>query len=271
MIAASQGSAASTDTSDLMGRVQRILEDPTHGENPLLPVLVELWRHACTQEARMERLLSIADGYQLLQHEQTLTLAERCERQLRRTEKLARISDRYQRELLELTESLREAANRDPLTGLANRRYLMERIRDEIQRARRKESPLGICIMDVDHFKQINDLFGHETGDQALCRIAAVVQDSVRSYDVYGRWGGEEFLLLLPQTDRDEALGVVQRIRSCINGICVPLEEGGVALSASFGLTALHDGEEAPDVLLKRADQALFRAKHSGRNRVELG
>ncbi|MBK1692998.1 hypothetical protein CKO33_12615 [Ectothiorhodospira mobilis] len=257
---------------DLLDRVRRVLEDPVHRENPLLPLLAELHHYAGVQDQRMERLLRIADGYQFLQHEQSLTLAERCEKQLRRTEKLARISDRYQRELLELTESLREAANKDPLTGLANRRYLMERIRDEIQRARRQGSALGICIMDVDHFKQINDRFGHETGDQALCRIAAVVQDSVRSYDVYGRWGGEEFLLILPQTATEEALGVIQRVRSCINGIHVPQgKAAGMLLSASFGLTTLRAGEEDPDILLKRADQALFRAKDAGRNRVEQG
>ncbi|MFP4162205.1 MAG: diguanylate cyclase, partial [Ectothiorhodospira sp.] len=142
---------------------------------------------------------------------------------------------------------------------------------EEIKRAQRHGDALGICIMDVDHFKHINDRFGHDMGDQALCRIAAVVQDSVRSYDICGRWGGEEFLLLLPHTDCEEALAVVHRLRDCIQKIYISEGDGGVYLSASFGLTSLQVREEDPDIVLRRADQALFRAKDAGRNRVELG
>lgn len=254
------------DGQSLVERIQALLDDPAHGNNPLRSLLEEVNDHILGQNQRMERLLRISDGYQLLEHNQTLTLAERCEKQLRRMEKLARISDQYQRNLWEVTETLRQAANQDSLTGLANRRFLMERIKEETQRAARKDSLLAIALMDVDHFKQINDRFGHEVGDVALCEIAGAVRQGVRRYDVYGRWGGEEFLLMLPDTGRDEAVMVLERIRQTIADLAVG-DESPIRLSASIGVTLLRHGEDIDDAL-KRADDALFQAKREGRNRL---
>ncbi|MCG5493283.1 biofilm regulation diguanylate cyclase SiaD [Ectothiorhodospira variabilis] len=252
---------------EILEQVQALLEDPDLQGHPLHEALAQLRDYALAQDQRLERLMRISDGYHLLERNHTQSLADRCDRQLRRMHKLARISDQYQKNLWEVTESLREAANQDPLTGLANRRFLMERLKDEIQRAERKHTPLVLCLMDVDHFKRINDRFGHEVGDTALCEIAGAVRQGVRRYDVYGRWGGEEFLLVLPQTSLAEAEAVIDRVRQEVGGITVG-EGESLSLSASFGYTCLHSGED-PNDILKRADIALFRAKEAGRNRVE--
>lgn len=258
---------AAADDS-LLERMASMLADPLYREDPLYPVLAEALEHIRLQNQRLERLLRISDGYHLLERDQTLGLAERCERQIRRMEKLARISDQYQRNLLEVTEGLRRAANQDPLTGIPNRRYLMERLKEETERASRKGYPLAIAMMDVDHFKQINDRYGHEVGDTALCEIANAVRQGVRRYDIYGRWGGEEFLLLLPETAQVEAVAVLERIRQQIGRVRVG-GETPTALSASFGLTLQRRGESL-DETLKRADAALFAAKDAGRNRIAI-
>lgn len=252
----------------LVERIAAVVADPAHADAALRPLLaeaLELLRH---QNRRLERLLAISDGYHLLERDQTLSLADRCERQIRRMEKLARISDQYQRQLLEVAESLRRAANQDPLTGIPNRRYLMERLKEETERASRKGSRLAIAMMDVDHFKQINDRYGHEVGDTALCEIAGAVRQGVRRYDIYGRWGGEEFLLLLPETTEAEAVAVLERIRRLIGAVRVG-GEVPTALSVSFGLTLQRRGESL-DETLRRADEGLFRAKDAGRNRIEI-
>lgn len=252
---------------ETLEQAQALLEDPAHQDNPLHEALKGLCEYTLAQDQRLERLMRISDGYHLLGLNHTQSLADRCDRQLRRMEKLARISDQYQKNLLEATEGLREAANQDPLTGLANRRFLMERLREEIQRAERKDTRLTLCLMDVDHFKRINDRFGHDVGDTALCEIAGAVRQGLRRYDVYGRWGGEEFLLVLPQTSLAEAGTVIDRVRQEVGRVTVG-EGDPVTLSASFGYTCLHAGED-PNDLLKRADIALFRAKEAGRDRVE--
>ncbi|MCG5500575.1 biofilm regulation diguanylate cyclase SiaD [Ectothiorhodospira lacustris] len=254
----------------LLERIQALLDDPAHIDNPLRAVLQEVNDHIQSQNQRMERLLRISDGYQLLEHNEALTLSERCDKQIKRMERLARISDQYQRNLWEVTETLRQAANQDPLTGLANRRFLMERLKEETQRAARKGSRLAIALMDVDHFKQVNDRFGHEVGDVALCEIAGAVRQEVRRYDVYGRWGGEEFLLVLPDADPEEAVMVLERIRQTITALTVGGDDPAIRLSASFGVTLLRSGEDVDDAL-KRADDALFKAKREGRDRVVLG
>ncbi|SEQ32275.1 diguanylate cyclase (GGDEF) domain-containing protein [Ectothiorhodospira magna] len=251
-------------------RLQAAIEGIDHEDHPLLPLLMELQDYLHAQDQRLERLLRIADGYHQLERHQNLSLAERCDRQLKRMEKLARISDQYQRSLWEVTETLRQAANQDPLTGLANRRHLMERLKEETERTCRRQSSLSIALMDVDHFKQINDGFGHETGDQALCRIAEVMSGCVRRYDIHGRWGGEEFLLLMPDTPLPQAVQVLERVRQAVEGITVGDDPSvpPLQLSISSGVTLLRHGEEV-DHALKRADDALFSAKRLGRNRVE--
>jgi len=173
-------------------------------------------------------------------------------------------------ESLEREEAL---ATRDSLTGLPNRRALYDRARAELNRAEREKRSVGVIMLDIDHFKPINDRFGHAAGDEALRRVAEVLQKSKRDYDYTGRWGGDEFLTILPGTSMLQAGLVAERIRASID--MVRLEVGGadtVELRSSLGVACASPATSpiAIDDLLNQADGALYRAKADGRNRVCL-
>ena len=173
-------------------------------------------------------------------------------------------------ESLEREEAL---ATRDSLTGLPNRRALYDRARAELNRAEREKRSVGVIMLDIDHFKLINDRFGHAAGDEALRRVAEVLQKSKRDYDYTGRWGGDEFLTILPGTSMLQAGLVAERIRASID--MVRLEVGGadtVELRSSLGVACASPATSpiGIDDLLNQADGALYRAKADGRNRVCL-
>jgi len=252
----------------LIARVEALLADPAHADNPLRDALSGLYRHSEQQRGRLERLVRISDGYHLLERASNESLAQRYDKQLRRIEKIARISDRYQNSLREMSEALKEAALRDPLTGLGNRRFLIERIKEENQRCARGGGGYTLALGDVDRFKMINDRYGHEIGDQTLCEIAACIRRALREYDLCGRWGGEEFLIVLPETRITDAAQVVERVRAEIERIALPTVREPLAVTASFGLTEYRSGENLSDTV-NRADVALYRAKAAGRNRID--
>lgn len=262
--------ALSRDEIDLAGCVETLLGDPAQRDNPMRATLETLFGRYEEQRVRLERLVRISDGYHNVARSRNLSLIDEYDKQIHRLGKLARISDRYQNHLREVNEKLKEVALRDPLTGMGNRRFLMERLKEESERAQRTENGFALAILDVDHFKSINDRFGHEAGDRALCHIAHAIQSAVRDYDVTGRWGGEEFLVMLPDTQLDVAQRVCERVRAAIEA--APMGRGdaaGLRLSASLGLTAQTPGEHFSETL-KRADAALLRAKAAGRNRSEI-
>lgn len=167
---------------------------------------------------------------------------------------------------------VRDQALHDPLTGLANRRELFVRFGNELARARRTEQPLGICLMDLDHFKRINDTYGHGIGDEVLVRVAEVLRHCLRETDLVGRIGGEEFVLLLPDTELGGVESVIERCRASIERSPVTLEDGSpLPVSASFGVVIYENGEEiSANELISRADEMLYRAKAAGRNRAEF-
>lgn len=183
-----------------------------------------------------------------------------------------------QRELLASQETLRVQASRDALTGLWNRGAIMHHLRQEIDRALRAEEPLGLALGDLDLFKQVNDQYGHLAGDAVLRQAAAALQQSMRGYDMVGRYGGEEFLVLLPGCDRANAHLAVERLRAGIESLSVVLEtEAGLSrtihVTMSLGVTVWTPSQRRadPDALIHEADRALYRIKGSGaRNRVEL-
>lgn len=254
------------DEDELVAQVQALLADPAYQANPLREPLAHLL--ACNQvhQAQLRRLIRISDGYQCISRRQQESLEQQYERQLHRLEKLARISDRYQNSLRELSETLKQASLHDPLTGLGNRRFLMERLTQETERANRKASPYTLGILDIDRFKTINDRFGHEAGDTVLCAIARAIADALREYDVCGRWGGEEFLLLMPETPLNFALQIAQRVAHSIKAVRFDFLD--TAISASIGLSTYRLNERFSDTL-NRADTALLRAKVDGRDRIE--
>ena len=255
------------DEADLVVQIRALLADPLHQDNPLRQPLADLLGCNQTHQVQLNRLIRISDGYQILSRSHHETLTSQYERQLQRLEKLARISDRYQNSLRELSESLKDAALRDPLTGLGNRRFLMERLTQETERAQRKGVPYTLAILDVDKFKNINDRFGHDAGDKALCAIARAIEHALREYDICGRWGGEEFLIMLPETPQNFALQIAQRVCQDIKNIRLDFLD--IHISASLGLSSYRLGERFSDTL-NRADAALLQAKANGRDRIEV-
>jgi diguanylate cyclase (GGDEF)-like protein len=170
---------------------------------------------------------------------------------------------------LQLRESLREQALRDALTGLYNRRYLEERLAQELRRAYRTGTPLAVLLLDLDRFKQVNDVHGHAAGDDLLARFAGLLHDTVRAEDVVARYGGEEFTLVLPGAGAEEALMVAEKVRKRTRRLWIDAGKRRVGeVSVSIGVASYPACGEVPEDLLAAADRALYRAKREGRNRV---
>lgn len=176
-------------------------------------------------------------------------------------------TDVTERKLLE--QELWRQARVDYLTGVSNRRHFMERAEQELHRCVRYGGQLSILMLDIDHFKLINDRYGHKVGDLVIKALIQVCTASLRDVDVVGRMGGEEFAVLLPETDRSVAVSAAERLRVAIDQAKVPLADGlPVKFSVSIGVAAMQSADDNLDVLLNRADAALYEAKGSGRNRV---
>ena len=174
-----------------------------------------------------------------------------------------------QDELKKSNELLKMLSNTDHLTQLYNRRYMMEMLAREVQRSQRKGSPLSVVMMDIDHFKLVNDIYGHQNGDVVLVAIAELAKTDRRSYDFAARYGGEEFILVLPETTHEEAMGVAERLRERIlrQTFGPPLEN--LRVTISMGVATYRPPLAATiDNLIGEADAALYRAKQWGRNRV---
>ncbi len=161
----------------------------------------------------------------------------------------------------------------DPLLGVYNRRYMDQRLKEEVLRANRYDMPLSVCIMDIDHFKRVNDSYGHPIGDEVLKQLCELLRNKVREVDLFARYGGEEFVMILPNTGPREALILAERLRKAVEDSPVVIESGGrleFNVTVSLGLTTAASGARESQRLLREADQALYRAKASGRNRVEV-
>ncbi len=180
------------------------------------------------------------------------------------TENLEHLVSMRTEELREKIREVEELSVTDPLTGIYNRKRFDEELGVEISRARRYAEPLTLIMFDIDHFKAVNDGHGHAAGDAVLKEITALVKAQIRSADVFSRWGGEEFLVLLPQTDLDGAYKMADKLRTAIDGLSFP---GVGKVTCSFGVTAFTDIDDR-DSFLRRVDDALYEAKDAGRNRV---
>jgi two-component system cell cycle response regulator len=175
-------------------------------------------------------------------------------------------------QLRETVEQTRLLALKDSLTGILNRRAIFERAEDELDRAHRENTNLSLLMADLDHFKTINDRFGHAAGDVALRLAVETIVRSLRQYDYVGRWGGEEFLIVLPNTDPDEAYQVAERLRLSLSNAEMELGGGeSLELRMSLGVTTTKPPNNLNvDGLVKQADIALYQAKNNGRNQVKI-
>jgi len=170
---------------------------------------------------------------------------------------------------IELSEQrLEYLATTDELTGLPNRRAAIDRLRSELSRAQRTKSSLGVAIIDIDHFKRVNDLHGHDAGDRVLVTVAGVLQDGLREYDLVGRIGGEEFIVVAPQVEADELRALAERLRASVAEHEVAVGGTSLRITVSAGCAMAQEGEETTERLLKAADEALYAAKAAGRNQV---
>jgi diguanylate cyclase (GGDEF)-like protein len=184
-----------------------------------------------------------------------------------RLDKIVRISDGYQSQLRDATMRMEFLARTDPLTGLSNRRDTMERLDSELSRLDRYGTIFSVVIFDLDDFKRVNDLYGHNTGDQTLRMVARVFGSELRKTDLCGRWGGEEFLIICPATERAEAFTVAEKCKRAVAADRVETKSGEVRITMSGGVCAAEKGLDL-DTLIRRADDALYRAKGSGKNTI---
>ena len=173
--------------------------------------------------------------------------------------------------LKESNQRLLQISLTDPLTELNNRRYLMETLEKEFERSQRSNHPCAFLMIDLDHFKQVNDTYGHQQGDEVLQATAREIKRQLRQYDFAARFGGEEFALLLPETSPAEALMVAERLRQSICDIQFTGPSSELTITTSIGISALpHNKIGSVEDLIRLADEALYTAKDNGRNRVEI-
>jgi len=171
--------------------------------------------------------------------------------------------------LNEAREKIETLAVTDGLTGLANRRHLMQRFEEEFQRAKRLGKELGCILLDIDYFKSINDRFGHLVGDDVLRALTRILKESVRKYDIVGRFGGEEFLVILPDTSFEETKQFAERMRELVKGKIKDRQDlPEFNVSISLGIASLSSGDVSIDNIVRKADDGLYSAKNSGRDRV---
>lgn len=175
----------------------------------------------------------------------------------------SRLTERHQMAL-----TLYRLATTDPLTGAFNRGNLMDRGAEEFARHKRYQTPLSVLMIDIDHFKKVNDTYGHQVGDEVLKRMVAVILGSIRQTDVFGRYGGEEFMAFLSHTDGAGALEAAEQLRRVLGDLTMDTEKGPFHFTVSIGVSEVKPGDQSLEDVIKRADAALYKAKEGGRNRV---
>jgi len=250
--------------NDLDRLVEQLLADPRYEGHPLRDALEQSYRRSLDRIDRLERLTRISDGFQSLAQQKHTSLSERYEHELRRLMRIVRISDRYQSMLRDANALLEKASTHDALTGVGNRRLLMEQLQRESERALVTGCPYVLIIADADKFKHVNDTWGHDAGDSMLVELCTAIRTHLRPDDVFGRWGGEEFLVLLPETYLVDARACIEQVH---NNASLQIMHNGqpIAITVSLGVTEHQPGESYSQTL-RRADAALRDAKNGGRN-----
>ena len=196
-------------------------------------------------------------------------LADEHLKLMRQLTKIAKISDRMQTDTRQMAQALHAASQTDPLTELPNRRQMVDRLEAELCRLGRNGGGSGsfaLIMLDIDHFKEVNDAFGHAAGDHVLVEAAGLFRRNLRGQDLCARWGGEEFLILLPDTDQLQAEAVAEKLRGLIAHHSITHQGRSIAITLSRGVAAYRPGRTADDCI-QAADDALYIAKRAGRNR----
>ena len=224
-----------------------------------VPILVVV---EVEDNARLLRGLEIGVNDYLVRPIESNELLARVRTQIRKRRYGARLRDNVQMSM--------ELAITDPLTGLHNRRYMESHVTSLVEQALARGKPLALLVVDIDYFKAVNDMHGHDAGDDVLREFATRVKKSIRGIDLACRYGGEEFVIVMPETDMAVAAIVAERIRRRIAGEPFAIHKGAraVDVTISVGLATLAASDDSAETILKRADQALYRAKRDGRNRV---
>ena len=174
------------------------------------------------------------------------------------------------RELTRAYKLLQVQADTDALTGLSNRRHFIERLNGELDRYRRYQRPLSVAMIDIDHFKKVNDTHGHVAGDKVLCALANLLVGELRAIDWVGRLGGEEFALIFAETELEKAKLVCERLLATIRSAEIDVDDAKISITVSIGVTKASSAIEDSTDILKRADELMYEAKAGGRNRVEV-
>lgn len=177
-------------------------------------------------------------------------------------------SERLEHDLQAAQAELKRLAITDYLTGLYNSRHFFEICKQEIQRARRYGHPLALILLDIDHFKRVNDSYGPAAGDRVLVNIAAICRNNLRQVDLLSRLGGEEFVVLMPETDQVHATAAAERIRAAIAGATIRVGDAELHITASLGVAMLTAQDKDIEPVLNRADAAMYDAKRGGRDKV---
>jgi two-component system cell cycle response regulator len=241
---------------------RRIKSDTTL---PFIPIILVTAKD--TAEDIVEGLEAGADDY--ISKPYNFKELEARVRAMLRIKRLQDELDQKNRELEVANKRLRKLSITDGLTGLFNHRHVHELLRDEWERSLRSGEPVGVAMLDLDRFKSINDTYGHPTGDVVLYETARIISETAREIDMVGRYGGEEFIAILPNTDEEAAAHFAERVREQVEAHLYRDEENEIRMTVSCGVaSAPLEGIDSPEALLKMADEALYSAKTSGRNRV---
>ncbi len=251
--------------SDLIGKPLRIASNDLSGDETVIRVAPGTFLSSDAPLTGDERRLI----------SEILDVIRQTDEQDERNRDLQAEVGRLANENLRLTlhnRVLSDASSRDSLTGLYNRLYVIDKIESEINRSLRNGSPLALLMLDIDHFKDVNDTYGHPAGDHVLQVVARLLKESCRVYDVPGRYGGEEFCLLLPDIALPSTPNVAERILHRLETTPMDVTGASLVVTASIGIAGIDVGMPdpvlSPAALIDRADRALYDAKHQGRNRV---
>ncbi len=241
---------------------RRIKQDPTL---PFIPIILVTARGET--EDKVEGLDAGADDY--LTKPINFPELEARVRSMLRIKKLQDELDRKNRELERANEQLRQLSVTDGLTGLYNHRHVHQLLHDEHERSKRTGEPIAVVMLDLDRFKQLNDTHGHPTGDIVLAQTARILEETAREVDMIGRYGGEEFIAILPGADETAAALFAERVRSTVERHEYRDGDKRIRMTVSAGVASAKGGKlTRPDDLIRQADRALYRAKDLGRNRV---